>query len=58
MQALADLTNFQINKAEKMELTHGMWVVFGDSCADFLVVWLKIKYPDLFAEVVGRSTPV
>lgn len=58
MQALADLANFQIHKAEEMELTNGTWVAFGDSYADFLVVWLKIKYPDLFAAAVGSSTPI
>lgn len=58
VQALADLANFQINEAEKMELTNGMWVAFGDSYADFLVVWLKIKYPDLFAAAVDSSIPI
>nr|XP_012604940.1 putative serine protease K12H4.7 isoform X2 [Microcebus murinus] len=57
-QALADLANFRNVMAKKMGLTNNMWVTFGGSYAGALAVWLRMKYPDLFAVAVGSSAPL
>ncbi|XP_008585058.1 PREDICTED: putative serine protease K12H4.7 [Galeopterus variegatus] len=57
-QALADTVNFRTVIAEEMNLTSNSWVVFGGSYGGCLAVWLRVKYPNLFAAALGSSAPI
>lgn len=57
-QALGDAANFiqQMNKA--YNFTSEKWIAFGGSYGGALVVWMRVRYPNLVYGGVSSSGPI